>query len=145
MNETLPAAAAVPRLLVFNKIDRVGGAVAEQDATRALLARWPDAIVISARRPADVAALRARLCAFFARDLIEGEVGARASAALAPGAGVDPPAVLVAGRDVTLSGVVASPDAAARAVKAVDAADGDEVTDASVRGKLAQLAGALKV
>ena len=29
---------------------------------------------MSARRPADVAALRARLVAFFARDLVEGEL-----------------------------------------------------------------------
>jgi GTP-binding protein HflX len=64
----------VPRLLVFNKIDRVGDATAEADAARALLERWPDAIVMSARRPADVAALRGRMVAFFARDLVEGEV-----------------------------------------------------------------------
>jgi GTP-binding protein HflX len=64
----------VPRLLVFNKIDRVGDAAAEINVTRALLERWPDAVVMSARRPADVAALRGRLVAFFARDLVEGEV-----------------------------------------------------------------------
>jgi GTP-binding protein HflX len=64
----------VPRLLVFNKIDRVGDAEAEARATADLLARWPDAIVLSARRPDDVARLRARLVAFFARDLVEGEV-----------------------------------------------------------------------
>ena len=64
----------VPRLLVFNKIDRVGDLDAEARTTQALLARWPDAVVMSARRPADVAALRERLVAFFARDLVEGEV-----------------------------------------------------------------------
>jgi GTP-binding protein HflX len=64
----------VPRLLVFNKIDRVGDAEAEARVTAELLARWPDAIVLSARRPTDVARLRERLIAFFARDLIEGEV-----------------------------------------------------------------------
>ena len=64
----------VPRLLVFNKIDRVGGTEAEETTTRALLERWPDAIVLSARRPADVARLHARIVAFFARDLVEGEV-----------------------------------------------------------------------
>ena len=41
---------------------------------QALLARWPDAVVMSARRPADVARLRERLIAFFNRDLVEGEV-----------------------------------------------------------------------
>jgi GTP-binding protein HflX len=64
----------VPRLLVFNKIDRVAGWQAEETTTRALLERWPDAIVLSARRPADVARLHARIVAFFARDLVEGEV-----------------------------------------------------------------------
>ena len=64
----------VPRLLVFNKIDRVGDAEAEARATAELLARWPDGIVISARRPGDVVALRERLLAFFNRDLVEAEV-----------------------------------------------------------------------
>jgi GTP-binding protein HflX len=62
----------VPRLLVFNKIDRVGEKEAETRA--ALLARWPDAVVMSARRPDDIAALHARLVAHFGRDLVEGEV-----------------------------------------------------------------------
>jgi len=64
----------VPRLLVFNKIDRVGDADAEAKATAALLERWPDGAVISARRPADVIRLRDRLTAFFNRDLVEGDV-----------------------------------------------------------------------
>ena len=64
----------VPRLLLFNKIDRVGSPEAEEVATRALLARWPEAMVLSARRPDDVARLHARLVGFFARDLVEGEV-----------------------------------------------------------------------
>jgi GTPase len=64
----------VPRLLVFNKIDLVGDADAEATATAALLERWPDAVIISARRPTDVARMRDRLTAFFKRDLIEGDV-----------------------------------------------------------------------
>ncbi|HVV16810.1 MAG TPA: GTPase HflX [Polyangia bacterium] len=64
----------VPRLLVFNKIDRVGDASAEETAAAALRGRWPEALVISARRPEDVARLHAHLVAFFARDLVEGEV-----------------------------------------------------------------------
>jgi GTP-binding protein HflX len=61
----------VPRLLVFNKIDRV----ADADAmAAALLARWPDAIVLSAKRTADVARLHATLAAFFTRDLVEAEL-----------------------------------------------------------------------
>src|SRR6185369_6017609 len=64
----------IPRLLVLNKIDRVGDADAEAAATRDLALRWPDALVLSARRPADVVRLRAHLLAFFARDLVEGEL-----------------------------------------------------------------------
>jgi len=64
----------VPRLLIFNKVDRVGDAAAEEAARVGLLARWPDAVVMSARRASDVAALRQRLIDFFARDLVEREV-----------------------------------------------------------------------
>ncbi|HEY6476850.1 MAG TPA: GTPase HflX [Polyangia bacterium] len=64
----------VPRLLLFNKIDRLGNPEAEETTTRALLERWPEAMVLSARRPDDVAQLHARLVSFFARDLVEGEV-----------------------------------------------------------------------
>ena len=56
----------VPRLLLFNKIDRVGSAEAEDDRHPALLERWPEAVVLSARRPDDVARLHARLVGFFA-------------------------------------------------------------------------------
>ena len=64
-------AAYVPRLLVLNKIDRVGDVEAEARATQALLAHWPDAVVMSARRPEDVTHLRERLVAFFNRDIVE--------------------------------------------------------------------------
>ncbi len=64
----------VPRLLLLNKIDRVGSPEAEEAATRALTERWPEAIVLSARRPDDVTKLHARLVSFFNRDLVEGEV-----------------------------------------------------------------------
>jgi GTP-binding protein HflX len=62
----------VPRLLVFNKIDKVGDARAATSA--ALSARWPDALVMSAKEPTDVARLHAALAAFFARDLEEAEL-----------------------------------------------------------------------
>jgi GTP-binding protein HflX len=67
-------AGTVPRLLVFNKIDRVGDQAAQAAATADLLSRWPDAVVMSARLPEDVTRLRARLLATFARDLVEGEL-----------------------------------------------------------------------
>jgi len=75
-NEVLAeiGAADVPRLLIFNKIDRMGDPASEARATAELALRWPDAVVMSARNAEDVAHLRARLIAFFARDLIEGEV-----------------------------------------------------------------------
>lgn len=53
---------AVPSRLVLNKIDRV------DPADRASLAlEYPDALALSAREPADVAALRETLVAFFER------------------------------------------------------------------------------
>ena len=36
--------------------------------------QFPEALVISTRRPSDVARLRDRLVEFFARDLVEGEL-----------------------------------------------------------------------
>jgi GTP-binding protein HflX len=67
-------AADVPRLHVFNKVDNIGSLEEEARATQALLARWPDAVVMSARRPEDVAHLRARLVAFFAGELVEDDL-----------------------------------------------------------------------
>ena len=60
-------AKAVPRLLVFNKIDRGGDEAA-------LRTRYPDCIVMSARREADIAKLREAIAAFFQRDLVEAEL-----------------------------------------------------------------------
>jgi GTP-binding protein HflX len=67
-------ASGIPRLTIFNKMDRVGDAAGEAGAAAGLLARWPDSFVMSARRPADVARLRARLITLFGRDLIAGEL-----------------------------------------------------------------------
>ncbi len=64
----------VPRLLVFNKIDRVGDEAAQAEVTARLRAEWPDALVVSAKRPADVARLHTALAAFFTRDLVETEL-----------------------------------------------------------------------
>jgi len=57
----------VPRLLVFNKIDRGG------DET-ALRTKHPGCIVMSAKREGDVARLREAIVAFFQRDLVEAEL-----------------------------------------------------------------------
>jgi GTPase len=57
----------VPRLLVFNKIDRGG------DET-ALRAKYPGCIVMSARKPEDVATLRQAIVAFFQKRLVEADL-----------------------------------------------------------------------
>jgi GTP-binding protein HflX len=56
----------LPRLLVFNKIDQGGDEAA-------LRARYPGCIVMSARRPEDIARLREAIEAFFRKDLVEAE------------------------------------------------------------------------
>jgi GTP-binding protein HflX len=61
----------VPRIRVFNKIDHV----ADESGWRAELEqRYPGCVVMSARRPDDVSALRARIVAFFQQDLTEDEI-----------------------------------------------------------------------
>jgi len=60
-------AKAVPRLLVFNKIDKGGNEAA-------LRARYPGCVVMSARREADIAKLHEAIAAFFQRDLVEAEL-----------------------------------------------------------------------
>src|SRR5438105_13430569 len=60
-------AQGVPRLLVFNKIDRGGDEAA-------LLAKYPGCIVISAKREGDIARLREAIVAFFQRSLVEAEL-----------------------------------------------------------------------
>jgi len=61
----------VPRLLVFNKIDRGGN---EVEMHAALLARYPGCIVMSAKREGDIARLREAIAAFFQRGLVEAEL-----------------------------------------------------------------------
>ena len=57
----------VPRLLVFNKIDKGGD-------EGALRAKFPASIVMSARRDGDVAKLHDAIAAFFQGDLVEAEL-----------------------------------------------------------------------
>jgi GTP-binding protein HflX len=64
----------VPRLRVFNKIDPVGDAAAQAEHAAALRAQYPDCLVMSARRPDDVAKLRAAILTFFQQDLVEDEL-----------------------------------------------------------------------
>ena len=64
----------VPRLRVFNKIDHVGDAAAQAECEAALRAKYPDCIVMSARRPDEVAKLRQTIVDFFQQDLVEAEL-----------------------------------------------------------------------
>jgi GTPase len=62
-------AEAVPSRLLLNKIDRVN------EADRAALReKHPDAILLSAKSPADVAALRETIIAFFEASMVEDEL-----------------------------------------------------------------------
>src|SRR5687768_12928471 len=64
-------AKAVPRLLVFNKIDRGGD---EGELGAALRAKYPGCIVMSAKREGDIARLREAIGAFFQQRLVEAEL-----------------------------------------------------------------------
>ncbi len=66
-------AQAVPRIRIFNKIDCVGEAAAQAAHETALRIRYPDCVVMSARREGDVAKLREAVQAFFQKDLVEAE------------------------------------------------------------------------
>ncbi|HWI35372.1 MAG TPA: GTPase HflX [Burkholderiales bacterium] len=60
-------AQGVPRLLVFNKIDRGGDEAA-------LVAKYPGCIVMSAKREGDVGRLRDAIAGFFQASLVEAEL-----------------------------------------------------------------------
>jgi GTP-binding protein HflX len=61
----------VPRLLVFNKIDQAGD---EAKTRTALRRKYKGCVVMSARRPEDVAKLREAIVAFFQARLVEAEI-----------------------------------------------------------------------
>lgn len=67
-------ASVVPRIRVFNKIDHVGDAAAQAECEAALRAKYPDCIVMSARRPDEVAKLHHKIVEFFQQDLVETEI-----------------------------------------------------------------------
>lgn len=64
----------VPRILVFNKIDRAGGQAEQGEREAALRAKYPASIVMSARRDGDIVKLREALVAFFQQGLVEAEL-----------------------------------------------------------------------
>ncbi|MGB0128503.1 MAG: GTPase HflX, partial [Rhodocyclaceae bacterium] len=67
-------ASGVPRIRVFNKIDHVGDAAAQAECEAALRGKYPDCVVMSARRPEDVAKLHQIIVAFFRQNLVEAEL-----------------------------------------------------------------------
>ena len=64
----------VPRIRVFNKIDYVGDAIAQAECEAALLEKYPDCVVMSAKRPDDVTKLHQKIVAIFQQDLVETEI-----------------------------------------------------------------------
>jgi len=64
----------VPRIRVFNKIDHIGDAIAQAEREAALRTQYSDCIVMSARRPDDVAKLHQKIVAFFQQNLVEAEI-----------------------------------------------------------------------
>jgi GTPase len=64
----------LPRIRVFNKIDHVGDAAAQAEQEAALKTKYPDCVVMSARRADDVTKLHQKIVAFFQKDLIEVEI-----------------------------------------------------------------------
>jgi GTP-binding protein HflX len=64
-------AGAVPRLVAFNKIDKLDG---EAERAAELRLHWPGALCLSAKRPDDVARLRRAIVDAFAAELVEREL-----------------------------------------------------------------------
>ena len=65
---------SVPRIRVFNKIDYLLGAAAQEERTAELEAKYPGCIVLSARREDDIKQLHQSIVRVFQKDLIESEV-----------------------------------------------------------------------
>jgi GTP-binding protein HflX len=61
--------AAVPSLLVLNKSDKL-----DETRREELLQRFPEAILLSAKVPDDIARLRQRIIAFFEREMVDAEI-----------------------------------------------------------------------
>lgn len=64
----------ITRLLVFNKIDHVGDSAMQTEREISLKAKYPGCVVMSARRPEDVAKLHQQIVKFFQQDLVETEL-----------------------------------------------------------------------
>ena len=67
-------AGSVPKIRVFNKIDHVGDLDAQAALSNKLHEKYPDCVVMSARKPGDVAKLHQTIVAFFQQDLLKMEL-----------------------------------------------------------------------
>ena len=67
-------AGVIPRLLLFNKFDKVGDATAQSVLAQRILAEWPDAVILSAKSSDDVRFLHDKLETHFRGDLVEDEI-----------------------------------------------------------------------
>ena len=65
---------AVPRILVFNKIDRVGDEAAQADRAAAIREQHPECVVMSAYREGDIVKLREVIETFFRRGLLDADL-----------------------------------------------------------------------
>jgi GTP-binding protein HflX len=65
---------SVPRIRVFNKIDYLADAAAQQERSAELQAKYPGCVVVSALRKEDIAALHQAIVEIFQKDLVEAEI-----------------------------------------------------------------------
>ena len=65
---------SVPRIRVFNKIDYLGDAIAQKKRAAELQEKYPDCIVLSARRKDDITQLHQAIVRVFQQQLVESEV-----------------------------------------------------------------------
>lgn len=64
----------VPRIRVFNKIDYLDDGVAQEERTAELQAKYPNCIVLSARRKDDITQLHQAVVKVFQQELVESEI-----------------------------------------------------------------------
>jgi GTP-binding protein HflX len=64
----------VPRIRIFNKIDYLPDIASQEERTAELQAKYPDCIVLSARRDDDIKNLHQSIVKFFQKDLIESDL-----------------------------------------------------------------------
>jgi len=64
----------IPRLMLFNKVDRIEDPVELARVAQRILAEWPEALLLSAKSDEDIKLLHARIVAHFRRGYVEDDV-----------------------------------------------------------------------